>query len=58
METKPHWSPDADYASCPFLIRRMDTVSYYKPAEAPSILPNPKPLLSLGRILITRPISS
>ena len=36
METKPHWSPDADYASCPFLIRRMDTVGYYKPAEAPS----------------------
>ena len=36
METKPHWSPDADYASCPFLIRRMDTVGYYKPAETPA----------------------
>lgn len=32
---RPHWSPDADYSSCPFFIRRMDTVGYYKPAEAP-----------------------
>ena len=32
---KPHWSPDADYSSCPFFIRRMDTVGYFKPAEAP-----------------------
>ena len=35
MEAKPHWSPDADYASCLFFIRRMDTVGYSKPAEAP-----------------------
>ena len=35
MEVKPHWSPDADYSSCPFFIRRMDTVGYFKPAEAP-----------------------
>ncbi len=32
---KPHWSPDADYSSCPFFIRRMDTVGFFKPAEAP-----------------------
>ena len=32
---KPHWCPDADYSSCPFFIRRMDTVGYFKPAEAP-----------------------
>lgn len=32
---KPHWSPDADYSSCPFFIRRMDTVGIFKPAEAP-----------------------
>ena len=35
MKTKPHWSPDADYSSFPFFIRRMDTVGYFKPAEAP-----------------------
>jgi len=33
---KPHWSPDADYSSCPFFIRRMDTVGYFKPSEAPA----------------------
>ena len=33
---KPHWSPDADYSSCPFFIRRMDTVGFIKPAEAPA----------------------
>ncbi len=32
---KPHWSPDADFSSCPFFIRRMDTVGYFKPSEAP-----------------------
>ena len=32
---KPHWSLDADYSSCPFFIRRMDTVGYFKPSEAP-----------------------
>ena len=32
---KAHWSPDADYSSCPFFIRRMDTLAYVKPAEAP-----------------------
>ncbi len=35
LSYKPHWSPDADYASCPFFIRRMDTVGFIKPAEAP-----------------------
>ena len=35
MENKPHWSPEADYGSFPFFIRRMDTVGYFKPAEAP-----------------------
>ena len=33
--SKPHWSPEADFSSCPFFIRRMDTVGYSKPAEAP-----------------------
>ena len=32
---KPHWSPDADFSSCPFFIRRMDTVGFFKPSEAP-----------------------
>ena len=32
---KPHWSPDADYSSYPFFIRRMDTVGHFKPSEAP-----------------------
>ena len=32
---KPHWSPEADYSSFPFFIRRMDTVGFFKPAEAP-----------------------
>ena len=36
METKPHWSQDADYSSCQFFIRRMDTVGYFKPTEAPA----------------------
>ena len=31
---KPHWSPDADYSSCPFFIRRMDTVGFIKPADS------------------------
>ena len=35
MEPKPHWSPDADFSSCPFFIRRMDTMGLIKPAEAP-----------------------
>ena len=35
METKSHWSPDADFSACPFFIRRMDTVGFIKPAEAP-----------------------
>ena len=35
METKSHWSPDADFSACSFFIRRMDTVGYFKPAEAP-----------------------
>ena len=34
-QAKPHWSPDAEYSSCPFFIRRMDTAGYIKPAEAP-----------------------
>lgn len=32
---KAHWSPDADFSSSPFYIRRMDTSSYIKPAGAP-----------------------
>ena len=35
MNTKPHWSPDADFSSLQFFIRRMDTAGYFKPAEAP-----------------------
>ena len=35
METKSHWSPDADFSACSFFIRRMDTVGFIKPAEAP-----------------------
>ena len=35
MKVSPHWSPDADYSSSKFLIRRMDTAGYYKPAETP-----------------------
>lgn len=33
---KPHWSADADYSSCPFFIRRMDTVGFIKPAVVPT----------------------
>ena len=36
MRPNPHWSPEADFSSCPFFIRRMDTVGYSKPAEAPA----------------------
>ena len=36
MHLKPHWSPDADFSSSPFFIRRMDTVGFIKPAEAPA----------------------
>lgn len=32
---KAHWSPDADFSSTPFSIRRMDTTSYIKPAGVP-----------------------
>ena len=32
---KAHWSPEADYSSTSFFIRRMDTSGYVKPAEAP-----------------------
>jgi AraC-like DNA-binding protein len=35
METKSHWSPDADFSACSFFIRRMETVGFIKPAEAP-----------------------
>lgn len=35
MGTKSHWSPDADFSACSFFIRRMDTVGFIKPAEAP-----------------------
>ena len=31
----PHWSPDADYSSYPFFIRRMDTSGHVKPADIP-----------------------
>ena len=30
-----HWSPEADFSSIPFFIRRMDTSGYVKPAEVP-----------------------
>lgn len=36
MNYKPHWSPDADFSSHPFFIRKMNTVGYFKPAEAPA----------------------
>ena len=35
MQTRPHWSPDADFSSLRFFIRRMDTSGYVKPAEVP-----------------------
>ena len=35
MQTRPHWSPDADFSSLTFFIRRMDTSGYVKPAEVP-----------------------
>ncbi|MBQ9660655.1 MAG: helix-turn-helix transcriptional regulator [Bacteroidales bacterium] len=31
----PYWHPDADYSSCPFFIRRMNTSGYIKAAEVP-----------------------
>ncbi|MBP5626225.1 MAG: helix-turn-helix transcriptional regulator [Bacteroidales bacterium] len=36
MQTRPHWSPDADFSSLRFFIRRMDTSGYVKPAEVPA----------------------
>ena len=35
IHPKAHWSPEADYSSTSFFIRRMDTAGYVKPAEAP-----------------------
>ena len=35
MGIKSHWSPDADFSAFSFFIRRMDTVGFIKPAEAP-----------------------
>lgn len=35
MQTRPHWSPDADFSSLTFFIRRMDTSGYVKSAEVP-----------------------
>ena len=35
IHTKAHWSPEADYSSTSFFIRRMDTSGYVKTAEAP-----------------------
>ena len=35
MGIESHWSPDADFSACPFFIRRMDTVGFIKPTEAP-----------------------
>lgn len=32
---KAHWSPEADFSSTSFFIRRMDTSGYVKPADAP-----------------------
>lgn len=31
----PYWHPEADYSSCPFFIRRMNTSGYIKAAEVP-----------------------
>jgi len=31
----PYWHPDADYSSCPFFIRKMDTKGYVKAAQVP-----------------------
>lgn len=36
MPVQPHWSPDADYSSYPFFIRRMDTSRPSKAAETPA----------------------
>ena len=36
--TKAHCSPEADFSSTAFFIRRMDTSGYVKPAEAPEAL--------------------
>ena len=30
-----HWSPEADFSSTPFFIRRMDTSGHVRPAEVP-----------------------
>ena len=35
MKVTPHWSPEADFSSGKFFIRRMDTAGYFKPAETP-----------------------
>ena len=35
VHPKAHWSPEANYASTTFFIRKMDTSGYVKPAEAP-----------------------
>ena len=36
MKYKPHWSPHLDLSSHTFFIRKMNTVGYFKPAEAPA----------------------
>ncbi|MCR5548278.1 MAG: AraC family transcriptional regulator [Bacteroidales bacterium] len=33
-----HWSPETDFSSSPFFIRRMDTSGYVKPAEVPEAM--------------------
>ena len=33
--SQAHWSPEADFSSIPFFIRRMDTSGHVKPAEVP-----------------------
>ena len=35
MLHRAHWSPEADFSSTSFFIRRMDTTGYIKPSEAP-----------------------
>ena len=35
MIHRAHWSPEADFSSTSFFIRRMDTTGYIKPSESP-----------------------
>ncbi len=35
MKTIPYWHPEADYSSCPFFIRKMNTEGYIKASDVP-----------------------